>query len=240
MTRLLPGRRPATAGFSLLELLVSALIFSIIMLAFTSLFQTSITSWMAIMARIERTQSVYGGIAVIGMRIRSTLPLYSQHSNMAFKGRTNSTLTNSRMGELEFHSVGYVGREGNPENEGVLGYRPGSDLMRTSYWLRRDTASDSRIQQGRTTNLPGGATGVVPPISGGVTGSNDELVLRVLSLSFEYLDSNGAWQTTWDQGSGGLLPRLIRITMVNGRRNQTPVTGVFIVRPMATGNAITL
>jgi prepilin-type N-terminal cleavage/methylation domain-containing protein len=230
-TRLHPDRalrRNKTDGFSLIEMLVSALIFTIMVIGYTALFHYSLLSWNDAAARLERSVGLGGTMERMLFELHSTLPILTDHSSPRFIGYNTGAghpLTNSIADEIMTHVAI------SSPNEGTPGVDPVNDINAIQYWLKSDGMTFMRGNQAsRRSNvavsLPQGA------LSQGIIGT------RAQNLQFDFWNGVG-WVTAFNSATDSKLPELVRITAVVRQFGKSD-TVQFIIRPMARGNAITL
>lgn len=243
-------RNKTTAGFSLIELLISIMLMGILMSAYASLFRVSLQGWMRTIGSFERSQAVGDAFDRLNMDFRSALPPYFENEgeNNSYKlrflaydenGSPSKTLTSSptqysMQDEVQFHAAGWTSSEGTYQTNGVINANPGSEITRRGYWLRQNWAGGAlRVQEGH--NI-GKRTKYIDDIPSGFT-IQDAYALSVSKFNMEYSADGTNFSDVWDsdgQGYNQKLPKLIRITMVAERMGDTSAV-VHIVHPRANG-----
>lgn len=231
-------RREASchAGFTLAEMLLAATIFSIIMVGYAGLFNYAIRSWRDTVGRLSVGQNVQGANDRMTIDVRSALPPYTQAvdfngDKLGFLGLNSNNklpLTNSQGDELIMHCADYSNSEGSFTSD------YGNDIQRRGYWLRREGSTDTRIMYGKGN---GKREDIIEAINGGFS-SQEGFAYRINGFDVEYYNGS-AWVNTWNAGSSGSLPKLVRFSLqvVQGGTSKTLVS---ITRPYATSTRITL
>lgn len=220
----------AAAGFSLIEMLVSSLIFSILVLGYSALFHNSLVSWGDAAARMARGQGMAFTMDRMLFDLRSALPILAARPEFRFIGYNTGSghpLTNSVADEIMAHVAMASPQEGSEANSSD----PRNDINGIQYWLK----SDGRLfMRGNTASsrdnpilpLPQGA------LSQGIVGT------KAGDFQFEFWDGT-SWLPTFNSATAGKLPELIRVTATTTQFGNSD-TIQFMIRPMARGNAITL
>lgn len=231
-------RRPDRVhrGFTLVEMLIAATIFSIIMIGYAGLFNYAIRSWRTTVTKMTANQNVQGASDRMTIDLRAALPPYTEAvdgdgDRIGFLGYDASSrlpLTNSQGDEIIMHCADYSSEEGSfPE----ANY--GNEIQRRGYWLRRSGTTDTRIVYGAAN---GQRDDPIDEIDQGFSSQND-FAYRVNGFNVEYYNGT-SWSNTWNSQSAGRLPTLIRISM-EVIQNGSAKTLVLVTRPYATGTEIT-
>ncbi|MEK8023452.1 MAG: prepilin-type N-terminal cleavage/methylation domain-containing protein [Candidatus Hydrogenedentota bacterium] len=235
-------RHRGISGLSLLEMLVATLIFSILMLGFTSLFRFSITAWFNAVGRFGNIQNLAGAFDIIASDLRSALPPYDTCSDIYLLGQDEGStvdpdLTNSIQDELVFHCPTYTSKEGqfNSPNgqQWSAAARIGNELAKRGYWMRRDSTNDTILMQGRDV---ADTSDYCPEITYGFS-IFDEFAYSVSKFNVEYYDG-ATWLDDWSTNTQGKLPKLVRVTL-QSTKSGAAMTMAYVVHPRAQGTYIT-
>lgn len=235
-------RRRALEGFTLIEVMIAMLCMSILMLAFTAMFTALLGIWGRGLGSVEVDQNLALAAQKMGSELRSSIPPYP----VAVKGPTyppntasiaplnfigidsvgnGSPLTNGQCDEIKAHVAIRSSYEGTPPATGA-----GSEISKIFYWIKKDGLS-YQIQRDVTGSR---ITDTVPPLTGAASTGNDPFAYFVRSMNVEYRNSAGVWSNSWDARTMGVLPELIRITMV-GKSGTAQRNRVYIIRPGVSG-----
>lgn len=242
---LLQRSRRDLRGFSLIEILVAIIVMGIIMMGFVSVFRSQVTIWMSGAAAIDMNQNTSVLTLKLSPELRSALPPYVQVPTVTpatgpvnligtdvTAGTQLDASANSIDDEIRFHVAARSSVEGADDGDAEPGY--GGDSSRRYYWLKKNSATDTRIQTDWTTSKSGD---MIPPLGSAVP-SNDPLAYSFQGFNIEYRDTMGVWSNNWNARTRGALPSLIRVTARTSKNNREQAV-VFIARPGATGTRIT-
>jgi len=202
-------RRPA--GFTLIELVISAAIGTMILLGAYLCLSASLKSQKMIEPRVDTLQSGRVVLAMMSADLRAACPL---DKNYAFLGMHRS-MGISDADNLDFATHHYI-----PVHEHE------ADFCEVSYFVKSDSAS-GKLSLWRRRN-PALA---LDPLSGG---RNDELAHGLEGVKFEYTDGLD-WYTDWgqtnDEKNTGLnaqaqanlqgMPEAVRITLSFAKTSTT-------------------
>lgn len=231
--------RRGSLGLSLIEILIATVIFSILLLGFTSLFKFSLMAWVKTVGRFGNSTNLGGAFDVMASDIRSALPPYSTCRGVKFEaydvnGSPSKTLTNSIADELQFHVATYSTYEGQVSSNKI-----GGEVVKRGYWLRRDTTNDTRVEQGRDVSSFDNsslALDYCPSIPAGFS-TQDEFAYRVRDWNVEYYDGS-SWTNSWLTSSTNALPKLVRVSMTTTGGGIT-TTMQTVIAPRAQGIYLT-
>jgi general secretion pathway protein J len=207
--RLRSGRRFAPAsegGFTLLELIVATTIFSIVIAAAYSLFDSArgVTSRAELRAQLFQTARM--ALQSIEDDLRGAVMVASPTpTDLAFIG---TSVGSEKQGydRLEFVSVSRHTASAYDVN--VTDVVRGIDVAKVLYWIEQDTA---REKHGLVRERP---KELLPP-GGPVRREEDvvEIARDVVHLNIRYYDA-GEWRDTWDSSQLRKLPKAIEVTVV--------------------------
>lgn len=221
-------------GFTLLEMLVSAVILAIVIAGFSSLFSYATFSWNDTVKAFERNANYRSAADQIASDCRSALPFFDADPMIGMKGwshPTDAQLPFTATGHvndvLSFHLPGYAEFEGASAklDTGVM-----SDITKVTYrghWSG-GALQDTRLVMGYT-NEEGTRT-LYLNLDNNIPGAPRDFAYNVDTFCVQYF--NGAsWQNSWDT-TVATLPKLMRITMGAMRGKDTYLV-VTVVHPAA-------
>lgn len=221
-----PGRRES--GVTLIELMISILALSIILVATTSIFQWVLRVWVTSGDRIEATQHAVILLSRVSEDIRSALPIGDDMGAFQFYGDDeNAPQTGAIAGNdgIRFNGTGFLTNEGTDN----------SDVVRTQYWMRDNAGVVSLFRNKRnsttTTDVP-----TVEPTD--IIGNNASFSPIATGLQIQYF-SGGSWQNSWNSDASGALPEYVRTT-VFVTLDTISETYTLLVRPASRGTNMTL
>lgn len=216
------GNRSPSAAFTLVELMISAALTAMILVAAYVCLHAALTSQKLIHSRSDAAQTARAALALITADLRAACPLSAE---FAFLGMRR-TLGDADADNLDFATLNYS----------VAG--PGeSDICEISYFLNRDPDTGALSLWRRRDAVPDGE-----PLSGG---SRHEIAGNVRGLRFEYSDGL-LWYDDWGDTDAGAedpdslliqpnlygMPEVVRITLMmesdalprssRERSNETP------------------
>lgn len=212
-------------GFTLVEMMVAVACLAIIMIALMNLFKTLATVWIVGHTDIEMRNSMSAAADRMGRHVRSAIPPYHQdrQNEINFIGldQGTGTLGNTVGDELKFYPAEWSSDEGVSSNWGT-------EIQRMYYWLKKNTANDTRIQiEKRTSKVSDTILALSVASDGG-----GPMAYSIADLDYDYRDIDGTWSTTWDAQLKNRLPALVRITM-KSQKGARSRSHVFIARPHA-------
>jgi type II secretion system protein J len=228
------------SGFTLLELLISIVIFSVVLAAINAVFYGALrlrnktTSALDEAWPIEHTLTLLrqdlSGIVVPGGLLSGSLQT-SRNPSQSQNGKTTTAAPNQAMlnqpgqSSPEFHTA-----------SGVLDeFSPWADIQKVSYYL---IAATNGANGGLGKDLVRAVTrNLLPTLQ-------EEPVLTpiltgVQSIFFTYYDGN-QWQETWDSTTAAVaLPKAIKVqlSMAAAERTLTPPPPIELVVPLLVGGA---
>lgn len=196
--------RNATAAFTLVELIVSAALTALILVAAYLCLHSGLTSQKLIHSRSDATQSARAALATISADLRAACPLSADFDFLGMR----RTIGETDADNLDFATLNY-----SPA-------RPGeSDICEISYFLQPHPETGAFSLWRRRDAVPDGE-----PLSGG---SRQEIIENVRGLRFEYSDGF-LWYDNWGESEGGAvdpdslltppnlfgMPEVVRITLM--------------------------
>jgi len=196
-------------GFTLLELIVATVIFSIVIAAAYSLLDSAQSMTSRAELRTQLFQSARVALQAIEDDFRGAVmpavpPTSASPNDLSFIGTTGGS-DKEPLDRLEFVSVSR--HTAAPYDVNVLDVVRGSDVAKLSYWVEQDT---SRKAHGLVRERPI----ELSPVSGFVHREEDviEISRDVAFLNLRYYDS-GEWRDTWDSTQLRKLPKAIEVTV---------------------------
>jgi len=209
-------------GFTLLELVVAMVIFSIVVSAAYALFDASRSVSTRAEFRSQLFQTARAALQAVEDDLRGAVQ-GSTPFDTGFIG-TSSGSEKEPMDRLEFLSVNrYTGAsyDVNKITDKVWG----SDLSKVYYWIEPDL---KKTPHGLVRERPVELT----PVSGPVHRDEDisEVAQDVVHLHFRYFDGS-EWLPTWDSTQTFKLPRAVEVTIyVKGEWRDEEVIEPFMTR----------
>ncbi|HZQ46601.1 MAG TPA: prepilin-type N-terminal cleavage/methylation domain-containing protein, partial [Verrucomicrobiae bacterium] len=170
--------RSGTSGFTLIELVISAALSAMILVAAYMCLSSAVSSRKMIEPRVEVFQNARVAMAIMSADLRSACPL-SKESMFLGMQRT--------VGDMEADNLDFATHNYMPQhaNEG--------DFCQTSFYVDQDPES-GQLSLWRRRNPTIG----LDPLSGG---SEEEIARGVRGLKFEYYDGYD-WYDTWGEVKG--------------------------------------
>src|SRR5262245_51621773 len=197
-------------GFTLLELIVATVIFSIVVAAAYSLLDSARNLTTRAELRAQLFQSARVALQALEDDLRGTVmpvvpPSSATPNDLSFIG-TNAGSEKEPLDRVEFVSVGR--HTAAPYDVNVVDVVRGIDMARISYWIERDT---TRAAHGLVRERPK----ELNPPSGPVHREEDvtEISRDVVFLNLRYYES-GEWRDTWDSTQLRKLPKAIEVTVI--------------------------
>lgn len=200
--RRLPHRRIA-AGFTLIELVVSAALMSLILVGAYACLQAGFSTQRLVEPRIDATQGARVALGLIAADLRAACSL---DPDTEFSG------LDRQIGEVEADNLDFATHHYTPQHPGE------GDYCQVSYYADRDPDSGGLALWRRRNPVL-----ALEPFAGG---SRDLLITGVQKLRFEYSDGLD-WYDTWGDSDEGArqetswrsqpnlygLPEAVRITL---------------------------
>jgi len=196
-------------GFTLLELIVATVIFTIVIAAAYSLLDSARSLTTRAELRAQLFQSARVALQAVEDDFRGAVmpvvpPTSSTPNDLSFIG-TSVGSEKEPLDRLEFVSVSR--HTAAPYDVNVVDVVRGSDVARISYWIEPDTMKKAHgLVRERPVELN--------PVSGPVHREEDvtEISRDVAFLNLRYYDS-GEWRDTWDSSQVRKLPKAIEVTV---------------------------
>lgn len=214
--------RRREGGFTLLELIVALVIFTIVIAAAYSLFDASRGVTTRAEFRAQLFQTARAALTAVEDDLRGA-SMMSTTFDTGFIG-TNGGSDKEPLDKLEFVSVNrYTGAsyDVNKITDKVWG----CDVSKVYYWVEQDT---KRTANGFVRERPV----ELSPVNGPVhrDESISEIARDVVFLHFRYFDGND-WLTTWDSTQTQTLPKAVEVTVyVRGEWRDEEVIEPFMSR----------
>ena len=214
-------------GFTLLELIVATVIFSIVIAAAYTLLDSARSLTTRAELRAQLFQSARIALQAIEDDFRGAVmpvvpPSSASPTDLSFIG-TNGGSDKEALDRVEFVSVSR--HTAAPYDVNVVDVVRGIDLARLSYWIEQDTTKKAHgLVRERPREL-------YPP-TGPVHREEDvtEIAQDVVFLNLRYYDS-GQWLDTWDSSQVRKLPKAIEVTVtVRGEWHGEEVLEPFTTR----------
>jgi general secretion pathway protein J len=220
-------------GFTLLEILLAVLVFSIVLAAIHTVFFSAFKLRNKTAEAIERSLPLQQTLAIIKRDLANLVPPGGTLSGQLLSSPTTSTTGGSmnwQSGPQFYTAVGIV-------NDNA----PWSEIERVSYFLATATNNTPGMDLYRSV-----ARNLLPVLQDQTSGQF--LMSGVESIAFQYYDGN-AWKDTWDStqadtttGLTNNLPRAIKLELQLYNENRSygapaPVQLVVPVMVLARTNA---
>jgi prepilin-type N-terminal cleavage/methylation domain-containing protein len=199
-----------TRGFTLLELIVATLIFTLVIAAAYSLFASARGLTVTAEARAELFQTARAAIKTIEDDVRGAVM-----SGSAFDTGFVGTHVGSSTEPLDTIDLFAVNTHAMDLAQDQAMLLPGKtidrkiDLSRVSYWIEQGNgAYKARGLVRQRQKLLTSPTLVVP--------NNDtveEISADVIFLGFRYYDYISGWQDSWDSTQANYLPQAVEVTV---------------------------
>lgn len=196
-------------GFTLLELIVATVIFSIVIAAGYSLLDSARSLTSRAELRAQLFQSARVALQAIEEDLRgAVMPLApaagATPTDLSFIG-TNAGSENEPLDRIEFVSVGR--HTASPYDINIVDVVRGIDVARIALWIEKDT---TRKIHGLVRERP---IELNPP-AGPVHREEDvvEVAQDVVFLNLRYYDS-GEWRDVWDSSQVRKLPPAVEVTV---------------------------
>ena len=214
-------------GFTLLELIVATVIFSIVIAAAYSLLDSAQGMTSRAELRTHLFQSARVALQAIeddfrGAVMPAVAPTSPNPNDLSFIGTSGGT-DQQPLDRLEFVSISR--HTAGQYDVNVVDVVRGSDVAKLSYWIEQDT---SRKAHGLVRERPV----ELAPVSGFVHREEDviEISRDVAFLNLRYYDS-GQWLDTWDSTQQRKLPKAIEVTVyIRGEWHGEEVLEPFMTR----------
>lgn len=192
-------------GFTLLELIVATTIFTIVIAAAYSLFDSArgVTSRAELRAQLFQTART--ALQAIEEDLRGAVVVASPNpTDLAFIG-TNAGSETQGLDRIEFVSVNR--HTASPYDIYAVDVVRGIDVSKVYYWIEQDT---TRKMHGLVRERP---LELLPP-GGPVRREEDvlEIAREVVHLNLRYYDA-GEWRDTWDSSELRRLPKAVEVTV---------------------------
>jgi general secretion pathway protein J len=197
-------------GFTLLELIVATTIFTIVIAAAYSLFDSARSVTSRAELRAQLFQSARAALQAIEEDLRGAVMVASPHAH-----RPGVRGHQRRFGK---GAVGPPGvRLGEPPHRvaydiNVVDVVRGGDVSKVYYWIEQD---ETRKVHGLVRERP---KELLPP-GGAVRREEDvvEVAQDVVHVNFRFYDA-GEWRDTWDSSQVRRLPKAVEVTVDRPRR----------------------
>lgn len=217
-------RRPVGAAFTLIEIMISAALMSLILVAAYLCLNAGLVSKKLIEPRADLLQNARVAVALIAADLRNACPLSKDYAFLGMSRKIGAVQADN----LDFATHNYTPRHAR---EG--------DLCDVSYYVEQDAAS-GRFSLWRRRN----PTLATDPLSGG---GKEQIARDIMGIRFEYSDGVD-WYDNWgdtkgqekaansqkDQPNLTGLPEAVRITLLLDANPKSPtnsVTGERILEP---------
>ena len=193
-------------GFTLLELIVATTIFTIVIAAAYSLFDSARSVTSRAELRAQLFQSARAALQAIEEDLRGAVMVASPTpTDLAFIGTSSGSETQP-LDRLEFVAVNR--HTASPYDINVVDVVRGGDVSKVYYWIEQD---ETRKVHGLVRERP---KELLPP--GGVVRREEdvvELAQEVVHVNFRYYDA-GEWRDTWDSSQVRRLPKAVEVTVI--------------------------
>jgi len=197
-------------GFTLLELIVATVIFSIVIAAAYTLLDSARNLTTRAELRAQLFQSARAALQAVEDDFRGAVmpqapPTSSSPNDLSFIG-TSSGSEKEPLDRIEFVSISR--HTASQYDVNVADVVRGIDMARLTYWIEQDT---TRAAHGLVRERPR----ELNPVSGPVHRDEDitEIARDVVFLNLRYYDS-GEWRDTWDSSQLRKLPKAIEVTVI--------------------------
>jgi type II secretion system protein J len=193
-------------AFTLLELIVATTIFTIVIAAAYSLFDSARGVTSRAELRTQLFQTARTALQAIEEDLKGAVMVASPNpTDLAFMG-TNAGSDAKGLDRIEFVSVSR--HTASAYDITVLDVVRGGDVAKVLYWIEQDT---TREKHGLVRERP---KELLPP-GGPVRREEDvvEIARDVVHLNLRYYDA-GEWRDTWDSSQVRRLPKAVELTVV--------------------------
>jgi prepilin-type N-terminal cleavage/methylation domain-containing protein len=216
----------ASGAFTLLELVVATVIFTIVLAAAYSLFDSARSVTSRAEFRAQLFQSARAALQAVEDDLRGAVlpaPHVNDPTEMAFIG-TDGGSEKEPLDKIEFISINRHTAAKYDVNATTDVVR-GIDMTKSTIWIEQDTKKKAHgLVRERPLEL-------APP-SGPVHRDEDivEIAPEVVYLNFRYFDGSD-WLTSWDSAQTRKLPKAIEVTVyVRGEWRDEEVFEPFTTR----------
>ena len=192
-------------GFTLLELIVATTIFTIVIAATYSMFDSARSVSSRAELRTHLFQTARAALQAIEEDLRGTVMVASPNpTDLAFIG-TSAGSEKEPLDRLELVSVSR--HTASPYDINVVDVVRGADVSKVLYWIEQDA---TREKNGLVRERP---KELLPP--GGLVRREEdvtEIARDVVHVNFRYYDA-GEWRDTWDSSQVRRLPKAVEVTV---------------------------
>jgi type II secretion system protein J len=212
---------PRQGGFTLLEMIVAAAIFTLVVAGAFALFDGSRRLSARADARAEMLQTARAALRAIEVDLKAAVKLGSAYDS-GFIGTDGGAMND----QLEFLAVS------SPSSEvSIDGFRDAtitrrSDLSKVWYWIEKDTAKTAH-------GLVRERLGVLFPPESRTRREEDveTLSTEVTGLNLRYYD--GQWRESWNSTQSGTMPRAVEVAIQVKREEEVETHTARIYLPVA-------
>ncbi|HEV2329017.1 MAG TPA: type II secretion system protein GspJ [Verrucomicrobiae bacterium] len=197
------GSRENTAGFTLIEVLISAALMALILVCAYACLSACLSSQKMIEPRADVLQNARVAMTLMSADLRNACPLSSDYALLGMQ---------RMLGDVEADNVDFATHNYTPRQPQE------SDYCEVSYFVDKDQAGQMCLYRRRNPTL------APDPLSGG---SREEIAEGVMGVRFEYFDGTD-WYDKWGNAENpeqtvGLseeqlnekgLPEAVRITLM--------------------------
>ena len=183
-------------GFTLMEVLIATVIFSIVLTAINVTFYAAYRLRAKTTRLLEQTMPVNQALSVIKKDLKGVLPPGGTLAGQFVSDATG----NSKLGRLEFNTTSGT----------ILSNAYWGDVQKVTYYLKESDYQDSTNSNGM--DLIRGVTRNLLPV---LTEEIDEtpLLQGIETLAFEFYDGT-EWKTSWDSSTATpTMPLAVRVSL---------------------------